>query len=60
MNPSTTNEIKGTVHEVKGKVKETAGKVTNNPNLEAEGSAEKNTPAKSRRKVGQIEKVFEK
>jgi uncharacterized protein YjbJ (UPF0337 family) len=43
MNPSTTDEIKGTVHEVKGKVKETAGKVTNNPNLEAEGNAEKNT-----------------
>ena len=33
MNPSTKDEIKGTVHEVKGKVKETAGKVTNNPNL---------------------------
>jgi hypothetical protein len=28
MNPSTTDEIKGTAHEVKGKVKETAGKVT--------------------------------
>ena len=43
MKPSTKDEIKGTVHEVKGKVKETAGKVTNNPNLEAEGNAEKNT-----------------
>jgi len=41
MNPSTQDEIKGTVHEVKGKIKETAGKVTNNPNLEAEGNAEK-------------------
>jgi uncharacterized protein YjbJ (UPF0337 family) len=39
MNPSTKDEIKGTVHEVKGKVKETAGKVTNNPNLQAEGNA---------------------
>ncbi|MGA2859663.1 MAG: CsbD family protein, partial [Candidatus Sulfotelmatobacter sp.] len=46
-------------HEVKGKVKETAGKVTNNPNLEAEGNAEKNT-GKVEKKVGQIEKVFEK
>ena len=43
MNPSTTEEIKGTVHEVKGTIKETAGKVTNNPNLQAEGNAEKNT-----------------
>ena len=43
MNPSTKDEIQGTVHEVKGKVKETAGKVTNNPNLQAEGNAEKNT-----------------
>jgi uncharacterized protein YjbJ (UPF0337 family) len=42
MNPST-DEIKGGFHEVKGKVKETAGKVTNNPNLQAEGNAEKNT-----------------
>jgi len=59
MNTSTKDEIKGTVHEVKGKVKETAGKVTNNPNLEAEGNAEKNT-CKVEKKVGQIEKVFEK
>ena len=40
MNPSTKDEIKGTVHEVKGKVKEKAGQVTNNPNLQAEGNAE--------------------
>jgi uncharacterized protein YjbJ (UPF0337 family) len=59
MNPSTHNEIQGSVHEVKGKVKETAGKVTNNPNLQAEGSAEKNT-GKVEKKLGQIEKVFEK
>ncbi len=39
MNPSTKDEIEGTVHEVKGKIKETAGKVTNNPNLQAEGNA---------------------
>ena len=52
MKPSTTDEIKGTVHEVKGKV-------TNNPNLQAEGNAEKNT-GKVQKKVGQIEKVFKK
>jgi uncharacterized protein YjbJ (UPF0337 family) len=44
---------------VKGKVKETAGQVTNNPDLKAEGKAEKNT-GKVEKKVGQIEKVFEK
>jgi uncharacterized protein YjbJ (UPF0337 family) len=59
MNPSTKDEIKGTVHEVKGKVKETTGKVTNNPNLQAEGNIEKNT-GKVQKKVGQIEKVFKK
>jgi uncharacterized protein YjbJ (UPF0337 family) len=59
MNPSTKDEIKGTVHEVKGKVKETAGKVTNSPNLQAEGNAEKNA-GRVEKKVGQIEKVFEK
>jgi uncharacterized protein YjbJ (UPF0337 family) len=44
---------------VKGKVKETAGKVTNNPSLEAEGKAQQ-TAGKVEKKVGQIEKVFEK
>ena len=52
MNPSTKDEIKGSIHEVNGKV-------TNNPNLQAEGNAEKNT-GKVEKKVGQIEKVFEK
>ena len=41
MNPSTKDEIKGSVHEVQGKVKETVGKITNDPNLQAEGNAEK-------------------
>jgi uncharacterized protein YjbJ (UPF0337 family) len=35
------------------------GKVTNNPNLEAEGKAE-HTTGKVEKKLGQIEKVFEK
>ena len=41
------------------KVKETAGQVTNNPNLEDKGTAEK-LAGKVQKKVGQIEKVFEK
>ena len=44
---------------MKGKIKETAGKITNDPNLQAEGNAEKNT-GKVEKKVGQIEKMFEK
>jgi uncharacterized protein YjbJ (UPF0337 family) len=49
MNPSTKDEIKGTVHEVKGKVKESAGKVTNNPNLQAKATPKK-IPGKSKRR----------
>jgi uncharacterized protein YjbJ (UPF0337 family) len=44
---------------VKGKAKQAAGQVTNNPDLEAEGQAEKLT-GKIQKKVGQVEKVFEK
>jgi len=44
---------------VKGKAKQAAGQVTNNPNLEAEGQAEKLT-GKIQKKVGQVEKVLEK
>jgi uncharacterized protein YjbJ (UPF0337 family) len=59
MNPSTKDEIESSVHELKGKAKETAGKVTNRPHLQAEGNAEKNA-GKVEKKIGQIEKVFEK
>ena len=51
--------IKGTFHEVKGKVKEKAGKVTNNPDLKAEGHAEK-LGGKVQKKLGQMEHVLEK
>jgi len=44
---------------LKGRVKETAGRVTNNPDLAAEGQGEK-LAGKILKKVGQIEKVFEK
>jgi uncharacterized protein YjbJ (UPF0337 family) len=59
MKPSTNDQIKGKLHELKGKVKEKAGQVTNNPNLAAEGQDEK-IAGVIQRKVGQIEKVFEK
>jgi len=59
MKPSTKDQIQGKIHELKGKGKEQAGRVTNNPNLEAEGQAEK-IGGKIQKKVGQIEKVLEK
>jgi len=44
---------------VKGTVKEKTGQVINNPDLEAEGQAEKLT-GKVQKKIGQIEEVLEK
>ena len=59
MNSSTNDQVAGKLHEVKGKVKELAGQIVNNPDLEDEGKAE-NLGGKVQKKVGQIEKVFEK
>jgi uncharacterized protein YjbJ (UPF0337 family) len=59
MKPSTQDQVQGKLHELKGKVKQAAGQVTNDPNLEAEGQAEKFS-GKIQKKVGQVEKVFEK
>jgi len=59
MKPSTTDQIKGKLHELKGKAKEKAGRVTNDPNLAAEGQDEK-IAGLVQKKIGQIEKVFEK
>jgi uncharacterized protein YjbJ (UPF0337 family) len=59
MNPSTNDQVQGKLHEVKGKLKEVAGQVTNNPDLESEGSAE-SLGGTVQKKIGQIEKVFEK
>jgi len=59
MKPSTKDQVQGKFHELKGKAKETAGQVTNNPDLADEGQGEK-IAGKVQKKVGQIEKVFEK
>jgi uncharacterized protein YjbJ (UPF0337 family) len=59
MDSSTNDQIQGAFHEVKGKIKETAGQVAGNPDLEAEGAAEK-FGGTVQKKVGQVEKVFEK
>ena len=59
MKPSTQDQTEGTLHELKGKAKEKVGQLTNNPNLAAKGQDEK-LAGKIQKKVGQIEKVFEK
>jgi uncharacterized protein YjbJ (UPF0337 family) len=59
MKPGTDDQIEGKLHEVKGALKEKAGQVTNNPDVAAEGQAEK-LGGKVQEKLGQIEKVFEK
>jgi uncharacterized protein YjbJ (UPF0337 family) len=59
MKNSTTDKVQGAVHEAKGAVKEKIGHATNNPNLEAEGTDEK-VAGKIQKKVGDVEKVFEK
>jgi uncharacterized protein YjbJ (UPF0337 family) len=59
MKASTKDQAAGKLHEMKGQAKQTAGKVTHNPDLAAEGQDEK-IAGKIQKKVGQIEKVFEK
>ena len=59
MKDSTKDKIKGTAHELKGAIKEKIGHATNNPNLEAEGTAEK-VGGKVQKKVADVEKVVGK
>jgi uncharacterized protein YjbJ (UPF0337 family) len=59
MKDSTKDKVEGAAHEVKGAVKEKVGKVVGNPNLQDEGTGEK-VAGKVQKKVGDVEKVFEK
>jgi uncharacterized protein YjbJ (UPF0337 family) len=59
MKSSTTDQIKGAIHEAKGAAKEKVGQFTKDPKMEADGQDEK-LAGKVQKKVGQIEKVFEK
>ena len=59
MDESLKDQVKGKMHELKGDLKEKAGRATNNPDLEAEGAGE-SVAGTVQKKVGQIEKVFEK
>ena len=56
MKTSTDDKTTGKLHEVKGTIKETVGKITNDPNLEADGRAEKNA-GKVQRWIGKVEKA---
>jgi uncharacterized protein YjbJ (UPF0337 family) len=59
MKDSTKDKIEGAVHDAKGALKQKIGHATNNPGLEAEGQDEK-VGGKIQKKVGDVEKVFEK
>jgi uncharacterized protein YjbJ (UPF0337 family) len=59
MKDSTKDKIQGGAHEVKGAVKEKVGRAIKNPDLEVAGTDEK-LGGKVQKKVGDIEKVFEK
>jgi uncharacterized protein YjbJ (UPF0337 family) len=59
MKQSTKDQVQGKFHEVKGKAKEKFGQVTNNVDLEKKGQDEK-AGGTIQKKVGQVEKVFEK
>jgi uncharacterized protein YjbJ (UPF0337 family) len=55
MKLSTDDKATGTLHEVKGAIKQKAGEISNNPNLAANGNAEKNA-GKVQHFVGKVEK----
>ena len=59
MEDSIKDKLEGAAHELKGAVKETVGRVIGNPDLADEGTAEK-VGGKIQKKVGDVEKVFEK
>jgi len=56
MKPSTDDKTTGKLHEVKGTIKEKVGKLTNNPELEADGRAEKHA-GKAQHWIGKVEKA---
>ena len=59
MSESTKDKIEGKTQELKGTLKEKIGRATKDPDLEDEGTAER-IGGKVQKKVGDIEKVFEK
>jgi uncharacterized protein YjbJ (UPF0337 family) len=56
MKPSADDKATGKLHEFKGTVKEEVGDITNDPDLEADGRAEKNA-GKVQNWIGKVEKA---
>ncbi len=59
MKSSRQDQTEGMFHKAKGRVKEVAGELSDNPKLEAEGTAEK-IAGKVQEKIGQVKKVVGK
>ena len=56
---STNDKAKGNFHEIKGTLKQKVGELTKNPDLVADGLAEKRA-GKVQKLAGKIEKAFGK
>ncbi len=56
MKPSTEDKTTGKLHQVKGTIKEKVGELTADPDLEADGRAEKNA-GKAQNWVGKVENL---
>ena len=59
MKSSTKDQVEGKFHEATGAIKEAAGKLSDNPKLQAKGTAEK-INGKIQDKIGQFNKVLGK
>ncbi len=59
MKTSTKDKLEGSFHEMKGTLKEGVGKVTNDPNLKAEGKAEKRA-GKVQQRIGDAKETVAK
>jgi uncharacterized protein YjbJ (UPF0337 family) len=59
MQDSTKDKVQGAAHELKGAIKEKVGHATKNTQLENDGADEK-LGGEIQKKVGDVEKVFEK
>ena len=57
MKLSTDDKASGKLHEVKGAIRQKAGELAKNPNLEADGRAEKNA-GKVQGFIGKVEKAI--
>jgi uncharacterized protein YjbJ (UPF0337 family) len=56
MKPSAQDQTAGKLHELTGTIKQKAGEIIKNPNLEADGAAEKNA-GKVQNVIGKVEKA---